>query len=323
VSRVGYVVIGRNEGERLVACLASLEALKGAVVYVDSGSRDESIMNARKSGADIVALDMSTPFTAARARNAGAKRLVSIEPHTDYIQFIDGDCVLNPAWPGVAVEFLDRSPLAAVACGRLRERFPDASLYNRLCDLEWDTPIGETDACGGIAMFRRKSFESVGGFNEALVAGEEPELCLRLREKGAIIMRLDADMALHDAAMTRFSQWRRRATRAGYAFSEISSLHRKSPKRIWARETLRAVLWAGLLPATLLGALVSPAALLALLLYPAQYVRILLRNRARLGRDAPAFAALSVIGKFAEGLGVIKHRWAQLRGRSGSLIEYK
>ena len=323
MSRVGYVVIGRNEGERLIACLASLRAMRGSVVYVDSGSRDDSIANAREAGADVVALDMSAPFTAARARNAGAARLAAIAPDTAYIQFIDGDCVLDARWTTIASAFLDRTPGAAVACGRLRERFPQASLYNRLCDLEWDTPIGETESCGGIAMMRRSNFEAVGGFNAALVAGEEPELCLRLRERGAIIMRLDAEMALHDAAMTRFSQWRKRATRAGYAFSEISSLHKGSAKRIWARETKRALLWAGLAPAALLGALVHPAALLALLLYPAQFVRLWLRNRARLGRDAPAFAALSVIGKFAEAFGIARHALARMRNRSGALIEYK
>jgi len=322
MSRVGFVAIGRNEGERLVACLASLRAAGGPIVYVDSGSQDASVAHAGDAGAHVVALDMSLPFTAARARNAGAERLFAVAQDTDYIQFIDGDCTLDPQWPAAAAAYLDGAPHAGVVCGRLRERHPEASLFNRLCDIEWNVPPGETDQCGGIAMMRRAAFAEAGGFNPALIAGEEPELCVRLREKGWSIFRLPQDMALHDAAMTRFSQWRRRATRAGYAYAEVSALHARSPKRIWARETRRALLWSALAPAAILGAAVSPLALSALLAYPAQGARIYLRERRRLGRDAAAFAALSVVGKFAEAFGALKY-YARGRRAVGALIEYK
>ena len=60
-----------TRGLRLKRCLASL-ATGGPVVYVDSGSTDGSdAVRARESGADVIELDMSIPFTAARARNAG------------------------------------------------------------------------------------------------------------------------------------------------------------------------------------------------------------------------------------------------------------
>ena len=53
-----------------------------------------------------------------------------------------------------AYSALANQPNLAIVCGRLRERFPEQSIYNRLCDMEWDTPVGETKACGGIAMMR-------------------------------------------------------------------------------------------------------------------------------------------------------------------------
>lgn len=323
-SRVGCVAIGRNEGARLVACLESLAHAGGPVVYVDSGSTDDSIAAAEAAGASVVRLDPTVPFTAARARNAGFARLVEIAPYTDYVQFIDGDCALADGWIEAAAAFLDARPDVAVVCGRRRERNAQASVYNYLCDVEWDTPAGEAMACGGDALMRRTAFETAGGFRESLIAGEEPELCLRLREAGWRIWRLNAEMTAHDAAMTRFSQWWRRSVRAGHAYAEVSDLHRGSPQRIWAHETRRALVWTGAAPATLaLAAAVHPAFLLFLIIYPAQIARLALKWRSSHGAYALIFATLSMIGKFAETSGILRYWANRLRGSKSRLLEYK
>lgn len=324
MSRIGVVAIGRNEGARLIACLQSLNEAGGdPIVYVDSGSTDGSAEAARVRGATVVHLDMSVPFTAARARNAGLKRLREIAPGADLVQFIDGDCTLDPAWLRTALAFLDKNADVAAVCGRRRERHPDASLYNRLCDIEWNTAVGEALACGGDALMRIGAVESAGGYREGLIAGEEPELCVRLRERGHRIWRLDAEMTLHDAAMTRFSQWWRRTERAGHAFAEVSDLHRASPAGIWRTEARRAILWAGVAPASLLlGAIASPAFFAGLLIYPAQIARLYARYR-REGEDALARAALTVIGKFAEAKGAVTYQARRLGGGRRTLIEYK
>lgn len=49
---VGAVIIGRNEGARLVACLASFPGWVRPLVYVDSGSTDGSVAAARAAGAE-------------------------------------------------------------------------------------------------------------------------------------------------------------------------------------------------------------------------------------------------------------------------------
>ena len=64
------------------------------IVYVDSGSNDGSVQRARHLGADVIELDMRVPFTAARARNVGFRRLREISPDIEYVQFVDGDCEL-------------------------------------------------------------------------------------------------------------------------------------------------------------------------------------------------------------------------------------
>ena len=322
---IDAIVIGRNEGQRLIDCLSSLQAAgMRRLIYVDSGSTDGSTDAARAAGAEVIALDMTRPFTAARARNAGLERIAEDPALPDFVHFIDGDCQLRPGWLQVAADFLAAHPQVVVVCGRRRERHPQASVYNRLCDLEWNTSIGEALACGGDALMRTQALLAVGGFRDDLIAGEEPELCLRLRRAGGQIWRLDHEMTLHDAAMTRFSQWWRRARRAGHAFAEGAALHGAPPERHWVAETRRAILWGAALPLAILLALVLMPALgvLLLLAYPAQVLRIAARHGLS-RRESWEYAAFTVLGKFPEVLGVLGFWRNRLLGRQGRLIEYK
>ena len=324
-SSVGAVAIGKNEGERLKVCLQSLARQVSHVVYVDSGSSDGSVEFARSVDADVVELDPAIPFTAARARNAGVERLAQIASELKYAQLIDGDCELVEGWVEEAVGFLDTNEEYAAAAGRLRERFPDASVFNYLCDVEWNTPVGEAKSCGGIAMMRIRAFESVGGFLPDLIAGEEPELCVRLRRAGWKIRRLDEEMALHDVAMTRVSQWWRRAMRAGHAYAEGSYLHGAPPERMWVRESRRIVAWGLLLPGLALafGPLTNGLSLLLLLAYPVNVIRIALRLQ-REGKARPwALAFFLMLGKLPEAIGWMRFQYGRRTGKRSSIIEHK
>lgn len=317
MSRVGAVVIGRNEGERLVRCLASLKGRVDRIVYVDSGSTDGSVEAALAAGSEVVELDTAVPFTAARARNAGLARLTEGDAPV-YVQFIDGDCEVQPDWIGTAAAFLEARPGVAIVAGRLRERFPEATIYNWLADAEWAKPTGRAESTGGIMMARCQAVTEAGGFNPALIAGEEPEMCLRLRRAGWEIWQLDSEMALHDIAMTRFSQWWKRSKRAGHTYAEGAALLGRGPERYNVARERRALFWgAGVPLAALLGALVTPWALLILLAWPAQVARLVLRGE-RWER-----AVFMTLGKVAEAQGAIGYRLAQLRGRKVRLIEYK
>lgn len=321
-TEIGVVIIGRNEGARLLACLESLKDQFSQAVYVDSGSTDGSVAAANANGADVVELDTDIPFTAARARNAGIALLGQGTP-PDFVQFIDGDCVLDPGWVEVGMRFLIDHPAVAVVCGRRRERFPDASIYNRMCDAEWDTPVGDALACGGDALMRWSALEAVGVYNPNLIAGEEPELCLRLRRQGWGIWRLDAEMTLHDAAMTRFGQFWNRARRAGYAAAEGMAMYGKDPEKHGVAATRRALLWGAAIPlAIVIGTvLFGSVALWTLIVYPAQIIRLARRE----GSDRFAWeqAVLLSAGKFAECRGVLDYHWRRWRGQQVQLIEYK
>jgi GT2 family glycosyltransferase len=322
---VGIVVIGRNEGERLKRCLESLRDYRGRMVYVDSGSTDGSVNLAGAMGADVVALDLRRPFTAARARSVGYRQLRATLPGLAYVQFIDGDCQIAPGWIDKAAAWLEQHPEVAVACGRRRERYPDRSVYNMLCDLEWDTPTGEAKACGGDALMRVESFESVNGFREDLIAGEEPEICVRLRAAGWKIWRLDAEMTLHDAAILRFGQWWRRTTRAGYAFAQGAHLHGASPERHCVRESRSALMWGlGLPLGVAMAALAwNPWAALLLAAYPLQVGRIALGQMRGPERGRWRYAAFLVLAKFPEALGQLTFMYRHFTGERSRLIEYK
>ncbi len=325
--RIGIIAIGRNEAERLRACLRSVLAGDRTVVYVDSGSTDGSVAMATSMGANVVELDLSTPFTAARARNAGFERLMSFEAELRFVQFVDGDCEVAAGWLQRAVEELGNHDRLAVVCGRRRERHPEAMLYNRLCDIEWNTPVGDAKACGGDAMMRTAAFREVGGYNPGLIAGEEPEMCVRLREKGWKIHRIDAEMTLHDAAMTRFGQWWTRNVRAGHAYAEGAALHGRPPERYGVKRVRSNFVWGLFLPLTL-AALAWPlgwASAILLLAYPLMGFRVYRgeRRRGQSRRDARVYALFVVLGKFPQSLGQMKFYWSRLRGKRSALIEYK
>ena len=330
---VGFVAIGRNEGRRLRACLQSLAG--GPVVYVDSGSTDDSLELARAAGALTAELDLASPFTAARARNLGLQRLRAAHPGLEFVQFVDGDCELRAGWVEAGLAALRAQPDVAVVCGRRRERHPEASVYNRLCDVEWDTPPGEAAACGGDALMRVAAVAEVGGYDPSLIAGEEPELCLRLRRRRWRILRLPVEMTLHDAAMTRWTQWWRRALRDGHVTAEFLARYGPSREHGRLRRALSALGWAVGLP--LLGALalawafvdpsrLSLATVAAVpLLYVALGLRIA-RGRRRAGRsaaDARAYAVSCILGKWPQTVGMARYLWLRVSGRAPRLIEYK
>ena len=315
MSDVAAVVIGRNEGARLVRCLAALRGQVGRVVYVDSGSTDGSVAAAEAAGAEVVHLGREMPFTAARARNAGFAALGAALP--EFVQMLDGDCEMQPGWMAAALQVMAARPDVAVVCGRRREKFPEASAYNRLCDREWDTPIGEALACGGDALIRARAFAEVGGYDGRVIAGEEPEMCARLRARGWRIWRIADEMTLHDAAILRFGQWWRRTRRGGFAAALGVALHGGIGERAQVR---RAVLWAGALPAlALLGALVTPWALALLLAWPLQIARL----ARRFARETWETAGLLTLGKIPELLGMVAFWQDRRSGRQMEIIEYK
>jgi GT2 family glycosyltransferase len=326
-TRVGLVVIGRNEGARLDGVLLAALAQTPRVVYVDSGSSDGSAARARARGVPEIELDPATSFTAARARNAGGEFWTIREPGLEFLQFVDGDCVLAPGFLAQAGAVLDADPKVAVVCGRRREQFPRASIYNRLIDIEWDAPKGETESCGGDALVRISAFCAVGGYDPSWIAGEEPEFCLRLRRAGWKVFRIDAEMTRHDAQLVHFSQWWRRSVRAGHAYAQGAWRYGRDREHHWLRECVSIWFWGAALwiSALVLAKPSNGMSLLLLIGYPALVTRIIARARHRgLDReDAALYALFCLLAKFPQLQGQILFLWQQLVKQPARLIEYR
>jgi GT2 family glycosyltransferase len=324
---IGVVVIARNEGERLLRCLDSLRGQAGPLVYADSASSDGSVERVRARGLEVVELDRSRPLNAARGRNAGLARLLELHPELECVFFVDGDCLVVPGFLAAARAELARDAGLGAVCGRRRELHPEASFFNRAVDGEWNTAPGEAEGFGGDVLVRTSALRAVGGYDERMNQGEDPELAFRLRRAGWRIRRIEHDMTLHDVALARLTAWRRRHQRGGYAYAHGAALHWGEPGRYNQRAVLSILAWGLALP---LAAFVAflPSDGLSLLLLSA-YGRLWWRVRAhRLARgDAPQhaalYAALIALGKIDEARGVLRCAWALATGREALTVEYK
>ncbi len=327
VNHIGVVVIGRNEGERLKVCLQSVCRQATRIVYVDSGSTDKSLSYAISIGVHALSLDMNRPFTAGRARNKGFFFLTKKYPELSYVQFIDGDCELLPHWIRLAGQELSVHQTWAIVAGTVQERYPGDSVYNMLCDIEWNVPAGEVMACGGIFMIRASAFVDIGGFDPSVIAGEEPELCYRLRRAGWKIHRVNIPMALHDAAMTKFSQWWKRVVRGGHAYAQGCFLHGREQEHFRVRECARAWLWGLAVPLVALGGVlyISRWYLMVLLIYPLQFFRNYSGLRLRNIEKGLAFiyAFFMIIDKWPQLWGQLIFIKTRMMRKTSTIIEHK
>ncbi len=326
MSQIGIVAIGRNEGQRLKRCLQGIKKQSDLIVYVDSGSADDSMAIAKNMGISTIQLDMETPFSAGRARNEGFFSLIQRHTSVQYVQFVDGDCELVDGWLSIAAMNLEADKHLAVVAGLRKERNPDLSIYNLLCDIEWNTPVGYADSCGGDFMVRVKAFQQVKGFNPVIIAGEEPELCYRLRRDGWKICRLDHLMTLHDASITRFSQWWKRTMRSGYAYAQGFALHGTEEEKFCFRDSLSIWWWAFLFPLSvvLLTLMVNSLFSLFLITYLVQFVKIVVfANKKILNcKNATFYGFFVFIGKFPQLIGQIMFFSRMIKKADQVTIEY-
>jgi GT2 family glycosyltransferase len=184
-------------------------------------------------------------------------------------------------------------------------------------------PVGQAGAFGGDVLIRSEALAAVGGYRDDLIAGEEPELCIRLRRQGWKIFRIDHPMTFHDAAITNFAQWWMRSRRSGYAFAQGSDIHGDGPERHWVWETRRSVIWAGLLPLSCLALTIAlfPWGLVTWSIFP---LRILTRSaQRRRDRHSLKLALFESLSRFPEAQGAFQFWIDKLRKSKRNLIEYK
>jgi cellulose synthase/poly-beta-1,6-N-acetylglucosamine synthase-like glycosyltransferase len=307
-----------------------VQAIRGVrgrieIIYVDSDSKDGSAERARALGAQVIVVHPQRP-SAALARNAGWHAA-----QAPVILFLDGDTILDPDFAARALPLL-KDPNVAVVWGHRRELHPEASIYNRALDLDWIYPPGPSEFCGGDALMRRAALEEVNGFDEHLIAGEEPELCQRLRTLGYRIEHIDQPMTLHDLAITRWEQYWRRAERAGHAYAEVASRFRDSDYPLWSAEARRNQIHAAILILAALGGIVLAVmeeSLWPLLLPVAFYLGLIMRTARRVEWKDPSLLTRLLYGVHSHLqqipilIGQLSYYRDRRAGRRRRLIEYK
>lgn len=196
---ISVVVIGKNEGERLAACLSSIHAalskLSHEVIYVDSCSTDLSLQTARSLGARCYLL-AEKDTTAGLGRFVGAK-----EARGEYLLFLDGDMQLRAG-------FAEKALMAMASRG-----------YDGVCGIREDIYMrgGEIIArnenyfgCtqeriapefGGALMITAEALSACGGWSTDTVACEESELHARLLAMGSRIAEIPVPMIMHTDAV--------------------------------------------------------------------------------------------------------------------------
>jgi len=327
---LSVVVIGRNEGERLSHCLESVGAMDlpgGSVeiIYVDSASTDDSVGRAYQLGAKIIQVNPVYPC-AAVGRNAGWRIA-----NAAIVLFLDGDTILAPDFVGYAIQQFE-DPNVAVAFGDRREIDTERSIYNRVLDLDWIAPPGTVELCGGDALIRRDVLERVNGYDERLIAGEDAELCSRIRELGFKIKHLNRLMVGHDLAIHRFAQYWKRSVRTGYAYAEISERLQNSAYPIWSQQARENRLKGAVILTMAVGAVLLSCAMrsmwpmaAALTSIGTLSARTAIRTRWKRAdlTTRVLYGIHSHIGQVPILFGQLKYRRDRLRGRNGRLIEYK
>ncbi len=327
---ISAVIIGRNEGQRLLRCLESVAAMDSPggsveIIYVDTASVDGSAERARDFGAKVISVNPVRPC-AAVGRNAGWRAA-----RADIILFLDGDTMLVSSFIASAMDQFE-DPKTAVVFGDRREVNTRGSLYNRVLDLDWNGKPGAVEFCGGDALIRRDVLELVGGYDERLIAAEDTELCARIRALGYSIIHIDRRMATHDLAITRFSQYWRRAVRTGYAYAEVSERFHPGDSPNWYRQARRNRVQGAVMLAIVAGAPLLSVGLwsaiptvCAAALIAALSVRTAMRTRWK-GADLKTrllhglHSHLMQIPMFT---GQIRYLRNRLLGRTEHLIEYK
>jgi glycosyltransferase involved in cell wall biosynthesis len=323
--KVAIVIIGRNEGERLRVSLAAARRECDRIVYVDSESGDGSLETAQSMGIEAVSLQ-KPGLTAARGRQTGFERLRELWPETEHVQFIDGDCELQPGWLERAARELERDDRIAAVSGIRAETRVRESVWSRLVDIEWPRHEGDVLYPGGDSYCRVSALMQIGGWSVGLIAGEDPDLGFRLTDGGWRVRRLSAPMTLHDIRISSFGQYWKRAVRSGYAYAAAGWRGRHGSGRMYLTTGAKFTVQVSLLAAAVVaGGVYWPVTLLAVaiaawMIWRAARFGV---SRGLRGGDAAKYAVLTLPVRLGQAFGFIRALYAIWTGSSSSIIEYR
>ena len=196
---ISFIVIGKNEGERLQRCLASVHTVvkqygiaEWEIIYVDSRSCDNSIQIAKELDATV--FQITGECNAAIARNIGAK-----EAKGDILFFIDGDMELQPGF--LQKVLANDKPVYPFLSGIFDDIVHDTEWNYLYTTRRHHLKEGDTDSfsatTGGLFLITKELWDKVGGMDNRLKRSQDYDLGLRLAKMGYPLCRKAIVAAKH------------------------------------------------------------------------------------------------------------------------------
>lgn len=195
---LSVVITVKNEARHLRALLDSLrvQAPPFEVVLVDANSRDGTVAIAREfAGAHPGLLTIVV-----RAGSRGVGRNVGVQhARGEFVAFIDGDCIADSHWLERMRGGLARSDVVAG-----RTTTVGRSAYGHLERVELYQEGSDVTFPSCNLAYRRRLFESLGGFDPRFVTAEDIDLNLRAVRRGQRILYLPDAVVYHQVRDTFF-----------------------------------------------------------------------------------------------------------------------
>jgi O-antigen biosynthesis protein len=226
--RISVLVCTHNGARTLSECLDGLEQLvypDYEVIVVSDGSTDASVDIVRRRGYRLI---QSDHVGLAAARNAGLRAATG-----DIVAYIDDDARPDPHWLAYLTDSLHHGPWAAVGGPNLAPR-GDGWVAESVANapggphhvLVSDREAEHIPGCN--MAFRRRALEAIDGFDPIFrAAGDDVDVCWRLRERGFRIGFNPAAVVWHRRRDSLTAYWRQQR---GYGEAE-ALVERKWPER--------------------------------------------------------------------------------------------
>ncbi|WKZ32638.1 MAG: glycosyltransferase [Thermodesulfobacteriota bacterium] len=294
---ISFIVPALNEERNIGRSIDSIEGcLKPGgkltavsdyeIIVVDNGSTDRTREICLAKGARF----LSHPgLTVGALRNTGAEAAKG-----EVLVFIDADVSLTPGWSSrlpALIRFLEEKPLTVTGS---RVKSDDSASYSIR---QWFS-IGKGAAQAnyinsGHMIIRKDVFTSLGGFNQALVSGEDSELCQRAAHSGISITPLDGLDAIHNEAPASLFEFFKRERWHGYGDYQSFSNFRKSRPAMMAALNVLAILSLS----TIFLIYMEPSALIVyfFILTGLSALSGLHRNKFRIDRKFPVFIYMYMV----------------------------
>ncbi len=206
---ISFIVIGKNEGFKLVLSINSIYTFVTAntikdfeIIYVDSKSNDNSVADVLKINNNIRVAALQEDCNAAIARNTGAELAQG-----DILFFMDGDMELIPDFRlDIEKEYSIQKYI--LISGQIDNIFYDQSFKNELSRNKYYPGLLKDKKeffFGGLFIIEKKLWEKYQGMRTEFVYGEDIDLSIRLSGNNFFLTRKHQSLVLHHTTEKKLS----------------------------------------------------------------------------------------------------------------------